>query len=117
MNLPISRRDVADLNFHILLKSVGPQQFVASVAELRDCQVTASTKEAAIEQLQKMLQVQLAETEILSFPIVSGESVPERENPWTEFIGMYEGDPDFAEMMAEMRAERGLEPHPSIGVS
>jgi hypothetical protein len=81
MNLPISR-DVADLNLHILLKSVGPEQFVASVAELHDCQVTAPTKE--------------------------------RENPWTEFIGMYEGDADFAEIMAELRAERGLEPHSSI---
>ena len=115
MNLPISRRDVVDLNFHLLLKSVGPEQFVASVAELRDCQVTASTKEAAIEQLQKMVQVQLAETEVLSFPIVASAGVTEPENPWIEFIGMYEGDPDFAEMMAEMRAERGLEPHPSIG--
>ncbi len=115
MNLPISHRDIADLNFHLLLKSVGPEQFVASVAELRDCQVTASTREAAIEQLQKMVQVQLAETEVLSFPIVSSTEVTEPENPWTEFIGMYEGDPDFAEIMAEMRAERGLEPHPSIG--
>jgi predicted RNase H-like HicB family nuclease len=115
MNLPISRPSVADFNFHILLKSVGPEQFVASVAELHDCQVTASTKEAAIEQLQKMVQVQLAETEVLSFPIVPKEAVTGRENPWTEFIGMYEGDPDFAEIMAEMRAERGLEPHPSIG--
>jgi predicted RNase H-like HicB family nuclease len=115
MNLPVSRRDVADFNFHILLKSVGPGQFVASVAELSDCQVTASTKEAAIEQLQKRVQVQLAETEVLSFPIVPGEARAERENPWTEFIGMYAGDPDFAEMMAQMRAERGLEPHPSVG--
>jgi hypothetical protein len=115
MNLPISCRDISDLNFHILLKSVGPKQFEASVAELRDCQVTAPTKEAAIEQLQKMVQVQLAETEVLSFPIVSSEGVNEPENPWIEFIGMYEGDPEFAEIMAEMRAERGLEPHPSIG--
>jgi hypothetical protein len=28
---------------------------------------------------------------------------------------MYEGDADFAEIMAEIRAERGLEPHSSIG--
>jgi hypothetical protein len=114
MNLPIARQNATDLNFHILLKSIGPEQFVASVAELQDCQVTAPTKEAAIEQLQKMVQVQLAETEVLNFPIVSATAT-ERENPWTEFIGMYEGDPDFAEMMAEMRAERGLAPHSSIG--
>jgi predicted RNase H-like HicB family nuclease len=109
MNLPISR-DMADLNLHILLKSVGPEQFVASVAELSDCQVTALTKEAAITELQKMVQAHLAGTEILSFPVVQSEVVMDRENPGTEFIGMYEGAADSAEIMAELRAERGLEP-------
>jgi hypothetical protein len=115
MNLPISR-DVADLNLHILLKSVGPEQFVASVAELHDCQVTAPTKKAAIAQLQKMVRAHLAGTEVLSCSIAQGEVAAEQENPWTEFIGMYEGDADFAEIMAEMRAERGLEPHSSTGL-
>jgi hypothetical protein len=110
----IISRDVADLNLHILLKSVGPEQFVASVAELHDCQVTAPSKEAAIEQLQKMVQAHLVETEILSFSVRQRDVVAERENPWTEVIGMYEGDADFAEIMAELRSERGLEPHSSI---
>jgi predicted RNase H-like HicB family nuclease len=114
MNFPISR-NVTDLNLHILLKSVGPEQFVASVAELSDCQVTASTKEAAIEQIQQIVQAHLVGTEVLSFPVAQGEVVAARENPWTEFIGMYEGDADFAEIMAELRAERGLEPHSSVG--
>lgn len=34
---------------------------------------------------------------------------PQRENPWTEFMGMYKDDPVFAEIAAELRAERGLE--------
>ncbi len=114
MNLPISQ-DSTNFNLHILLKSVGPEQFVASVAELSHCQVTASTREAAIAQLHQILQEHLAGTEVLSFPVAQKEVLTERENPWTEFIGMYEGDPDFAEIMAEFRAERGLEPHPSIG--
>jgi excisionase family DNA binding protein len=33
----------------------------------------------------------------------------EAENPWTEFIGMFEGDTEFAEMAAQLRAERELE--------
>jgi hypothetical protein len=114
MNLPVSNA-AASLNLHILLKSVGPEKFVASVAELSDCQVTASTKEGGIAQLQKMVQTHLAGTEILNFPVVQSEVVDDRENPWTEFIGMYEGDADFAEIMAELRAERGLETHSSIG--
>ncbi|NJR67023.1 MAG: hypothetical protein HC772_19650 [Leptolyngbyaceae cyanobacterium CRU_2_3] len=79
MNLPISR-DVTDLNLHILLKSIGPEQFVASVAELAGCQVTAPTKEAAIAQLQKIVRAHLAGTEILSCLIVQDEVVVEQEN-------------------------------------
>ena len=32
---------------------------------------------------------------------------PDKENPWMEFIGMFEGDAEFAEMMAQWRVERG----------
>ncbi|MBE9029498.1 hypothetical protein IQ266_06940 [filamentous cyanobacterium LEGE 11480] len=109
MNLPISP-DSGDFNLHILLKSVGPGQFEASVAELSDCQVTAATKEAAIEKLQAMIQASLSGTEILRVPITRAETVTEQENPWTEFIGMYEGDEDFEEISASLRVERGLKP-------
>ncbi|MGI0493857.1 hypothetical protein ACN4EG_18900 [Alkalinema pantanalense CENA528] len=113
MNL-LDSRSIKSLNLHILLKFVG-EQFVASVVELNDCQVTAPTREAAIEALQKLVTAHLTGTEVLSFPVIPEESITEQENPWTEFMGMYKGDPDFAEIMTEMRAERGLEAHPSIG--
>jgi predicted RNase H-like HicB family nuclease len=108
MNLPISP-NLNDFNLHILLKAVGKEQFVASVAELSDIQVTAETKEEAIEQLQKMVREHLEGTEVLTFPVVSGEVTTDRENPWMEFIGMYEGDEDFAQIAAQLRAERELE--------
>jgi hypothetical protein len=36
-------------------------------------------------------------------------AILERENPWTEFIGMFEGDAEFAAIAAELRAERELD--------
>jgi len=30
-------------------------------------------------------------------------------NPWTEFIGMFEGDKEFTDLSAELRTERKLD--------
>ncbi len=106
MNLPVSQ-DLTNFNLHILLKSVNPEQFVASVAELSDIQVTATTKASAIEQIQQVVLAHLNGMEILNFPVVH-RAVMERENPWTEFIGMYEDDEDFAQIAADLRSEREL---------
>lgn len=108
MTLPISP-NLNDFNLHILLKSVGKDRFIASVAELSDIQVTATTKEDAIKQLQKVVRAYLEGMEVLTFPVVSAEVVTERENPWKEFIGIYEGDEDFAQIAAQFRAERELD--------
>ena len=99
--------DLTDFNLHNLLKSVNPGQFVASVAELSDIQVTATTKELAIEQIQQIVLAHLDGMEVLNFP-VARERVAKRENPWTEFIGIYEGDEDFAQIAAYLLAEREL---------
>jgi hypothetical protein len=31
------------------------------------------------------------------------------DNPWIKFVGMFENDPDFAEIAAAIRAEREVE--------
>ena len=46
----------------------------------------------------------LSSVEVLPLEISLKE--PVRENPWTEFIGMFEGDAEFAEMAAQWQAER-----------
>jgi hypothetical protein len=35
--------------------------------------------------------------------------VEQKKNPWLKYMGMYEGDADFAAIAAELRAVRGLE--------
>jgi hypothetical protein len=96
------------LNFHFLLTQTDEGQVVASVAELADCQVTAASRDEAIAQLQELLRDRMAEVEVVPFELVIAGSIG-RENPWEEFIGLYEGDADFAEIATELRAERGLD--------
>jgi hypothetical protein len=83
----------------------------ASVLELPDCQVEATTDEQAIAQLQQFIIQRLAKARIvpLEISLVSSSLPLRRENPWTEFIGVFEGDAEFAAIAAELRAERELD--------
>ncbi len=97
----------ADFNFHILLKQTNSGRVIASVAELANCQVEAETRTEALVAIQELVGDRLSDVEVLPLE-VSLKSI-EAENPWTEFIGMFEGDAEFAEMAAQLRAERELE--------
>jgi len=88
-------------NFHILLEPIEPGQITASIAELPHCHFTASTREAAINGIEILVRDRLAKIEIIPFP-------SHRENPWLEFIGMFENDDDFHAIASELRAEREL---------
>lgn len=103
----ISTAKTQNLTLHLLVEKTKDGRSKASVLELPDCAVEAATEEQAIELLQQSVRDRLAETQIkkLEIPL---EAKIERENPWLEFIGMYEGDADFAEIAAELRSERGF---------
>lgn len=92
------------LNFHILLEPTETGQIAASIAELVNCRVEANTRQEALVSIQKLVQERLSQVEVLPLDIALEEPSP--ENPWTEFIGMFEEDEDFAEISAQMRTER-----------
>jgi hypothetical protein len=109
MNLPVSQ-PAEQLNFHFLIEENPEGQVVATVAELTDCQVTADTQADAIAKLEQKLHERFTKITVVPFTMSVNSSVePLPENPWTEFMGMYKDDPVFAEIAAELRAERGLE--------
>jgi hypothetical protein len=94
-----------DLNLHVLLDQTETGRVTgAMIAEISGCQVEAATREEALLALQQLLKRLPEKTEIIPFAL-SLES-PDRENPWTEFIGMFEGDAEFDEIAAELRQER-----------
>jgi hypothetical protein len=105
MNSP--DRPSKDLNLHILLESTEMGGAIAAIAEISDCRVEADSREAALAALQQLLKQRLAQMEII--PLALSLETPVRENPWMEFIGMFEGDAEFAEMAKSLRQERGID--------
>lgn len=94
-------------NWNILLESRDDGLTYATVLEVPDCQISDETKQGAVEKVQKLLKERLAQAEIIQIPppIQSVTS----ENPLMKFAGIFKDDPDFLEIMEEIRAERGLD--------
>ncbi|KAM3089681.1 hypothetical protein ACKFKG_32985 [Phormidesmis sp. 146-35] len=104
----LSTPQTQTLKLHMMLQQTETGQVMASVVEMPDCRVTAATREDAIDQLRQMVTEHLNHAQVmpLDIEIVLSHST---KNPWTEFIGLYEGDADFAEITAELRRERGFD--------
>ncbi len=91
-------------NWNILLESTADGFTVATVLEVPDCQTTDETKEGAVEKVQQLLQKRLAKAEIIQIPVPIQPLTS--ENPLMKFGGIFQDDPDFMEIIKEMRAER-----------
>lgn len=113
MNIALS--STSAVNFHVLLEQTETGRIIASIAELANSQVEADTRHEALQAIQQLVSDRLSNVEVL--PIEVGVTVrpllledvlqdQERENPWTEFVGMFEDDAEFAEMAAQWRSER-----------
>jgi predicted RNase H-like HicB family nuclease len=110
-SLSMNLQSVVSLNklpLHILVERLDSGHFIASVTELADCVAEAENREDAISSmgyayafLQEKIQARLANIEILTIEVAN--------NPWTDFIGMFEGDEDFAQLAEELRTERELD--------
>ena len=93
------------LKFHILLDRYKETKIRASFLELPNCQVEASTQEEAIEKLNEILHNRLEKTEII--PVEIDWQLPKQmENTWVKFAGVFQDDPDFAEIAENLRKER-----------
>jgi hypothetical protein len=62
------------------------------------------TRREAIEAIQELASDRLNNVEIVPLEITDKKT--NRENPWIEFIGMFEGDAEFAEIATQLRVER-----------
>jgi hypothetical protein len=94
-------------NWNILLESRSDGLTTATVLEVPDCQISDETKQGAIEKVQKLLHLRLAQAEIIQIPAPIQPVTS--ENPLMKFAGIFKDDPDFMEIMEEIRAERGLD--------
>jgi hypothetical protein len=92
------------LNFHVLLEKNEAGRIIASIAELSNCRVEADSRNEALVAIQELVSDRLSNVEVLPLEVAPARAV--EENPWTEFIGMFEGDAEFAEMANQWRLER-----------
>ena len=96
-----------NLTLNLMVERTDSGRSVASVLELPSYHVEASTEEQAIAELRQMVISRFAKVKIipLELPLAQLAQI----NPWTEFIGMFEDDAEFAELAAELQAERDLD--------
>jgi predicted RNase H-like HicB family nuclease len=90
--------------YKILIEQVADGQSLATVIDFPDCQVTAMTPQAALAKVQTRLTERLASAQIISIEIPASQS----SNPWLEFAGIFQDDPDFADIAQAIRAERHI---------
>jgi hypothetical protein len=94
---------------------------VASVIEFPECRVEAATREEAIEQVQAALLERLAHVETIFWDVPIEQNlngVRKRSvSPWIRFAGMFQDDPDFAAIAANIRAEREVEDDSEVAPS
>ncbi len=74
---------------------------VASVPNLRECHTQAKSLDELMERIREAITLCL-EFETVSISISSQRT----KNPWIEFGGIFKDDPDFADIMRNIQAER-----------
>jgi predicted RNase H-like HicB family nuclease len=88
--------------YKVLLESTPDGQSSATILEFPDCQATAPTPQEAVDRVQTRLTERLSTASIISIEVPT----PPNTNPWVKFLGIYQDDPNFAEIAAAIRAER-----------
>ncbi len=90
-------------NWNVLVESTADGRAIATVLEVSDCQVTDETKQGAVKKVQQLLQERLDKGEIITVPVQVNLF---EESSLMKFAGIFQDDPDFVEIMKELREER-----------
>lgn len=101
-NLIKNTTETDKLNYSILIEAK-EGGYQATVWGLPDCQVFATTKEEAINNLYELMENRLQNVEIV---IQETQTPITNEHPWMKFAGKYKDDPQFDDMLADIEAYR-----------
>jgi hypothetical protein len=108
MNLPIATVETAaPMAWHLMVESLADGQVAAWVVELPDCRVVAGSKEAAIAQLEPLVDVRMAMIDAAEFHLPTQEI--NQPHPLDDVPSIDKDDPAFVEFMAALRADRELD--------
>lgn len=97
------------MGIQVLIKPIGKGRFRATSGEPIPATAEAKTRDAALAKLRKQVGKRLRDgAELISMELAN----PPQQNPWTEFAGMFEGDPlieDWKRSMADYRRQKDAE--------
>lgn len=92
-------------NWNILVENADDGSTIATVLEVPNLQTSDTTRQGAVEKAKQLLQKRLAKAEIVQISLMTGSS--SSENPLLKFAGVFQDDPDFEDIMNNLRVERG----------
>ncbi|MEW5858975.1 MAG: type II toxin-antitoxin system HicB family antitoxin [Cyanobacteriota bacterium] len=100
--LTSSEGNLTKLTYPVLIEVQKEGGYTASVLGLPDCTTSGDTREAALTNLRQLLTARLEKAEIVSLEI----ELPKPEHPWMKFGGIFKDDPQFDEMLEDIKALR-----------
>jgi predicted RNase H-like HicB family nuclease len=108
MNLPNPAIAKHEISVTLMLEPQASGRFVASAVEFPAFRIEAATEAEAIAELQRSLSEHVAHRKVMPWVIAVPpiDGVIGKKPAWTEFVGIFENDADFAAIVDEMRAER-----------
>ena len=89
-------------NYAILIETTKSGGYRAIALGLPNCRAKGETRELALQNIRQLLTTRLSQSEIVTLKIDS----PQREHPWMQFAGMFQNDPQFEDMQADIQAYR-----------
>lgn len=97
------------MGIQVLIERIGKSRFRATSGEPLSATAEAKTRDAALAKLKKQVGKRLRDgAELISMEL----AVQQQHDPWTEFAGMFEGDPgieDWKRSMADYRRQKDAE--------
>lgn len=102
-----------NLKVTLLVETLPSGHVAASVFELPDCRVEASTRSEAITQIKAAFLDRLKHIETISWDVPIKTSEP----AWMKFAGIFKDDPDFQEIMNQIQAERNSDDESEVDPS
>lgn len=89
-------------NYSILIETPKTGGYRATALGLPNCRAKGATREIALENVRELLTTRLSQSEVVTLKIDS----PQPKHPWKQFAGMFQNDPQFEEMQADIQVYR-----------
>ena len=90
------------MTLNVLIKNETEGHYTATVLGLPDCKAEGAIQQQALTRLRDSVTARLTQAEVVSMEI----EVTESTHPWLKFAGMFNNDPLFDEVLADIAAYR-----------